>query len=335
MAAIDLKIPFGLAPDGRMVSVDEVFRGLNCECVCAQCGASLVAAKGEIIRHHFRHHSPSSTCTYGPETALHQYAKQVICEQMRLGLPDGDLGPILSAKPEVMIGGVNGVKPDVVVEFQKEVVAVEIYVKHRVPRDKIDKYANQELAAIEIDLSKYPFADRTDEYWHEIILYAASRYWLFPPRYIREENERKRLHEIEQRKIAQEKARQEYERRSQERARLEQELAEFQARQTQKAIDAEYHRAIQASINAEQRARAALEHEQQRLVFEERRRVNAELREARRRRRIAELAPPSLQDMVTIHGGYHLIPPEAWNQYENDVSNWKTFIRSGDKYQKW
>jgi hypothetical protein len=32
--------------------------------------------------------------------------------------------------------------------------------------------------------------------------------------------------------------------------------------------------------------------------------------------------PPDLQDLVRKYGGYHLIPPEAWTQYDQALVNW-------------
>jgi hypothetical protein len=371
MSSAELKTPFAVAADGRMVTVDEVMRGLDCACTCVQCGAQLIATKGEIIRHHFRHHANVNPeqCIKPHETAMHRYAKQVICEHKRLGLPYAefpvDLGPMLDAKAEISLGDI---RPDVLCDFETEPVAVEILVAHRVPREKIDKYVARELPVVEIDLSRYRFVDRTDEEWNEIILYAAQRVWLVPPRSVREARERKRLYDIEQQKLREQQAKAEYDRLAAERAAREREharrLAELAAER--EALDAKYddiywrvkigeierrahlraaadERRVRAlaeqQINdakiAERRARERYEQEQQRREFEERRRVNAELREARVQRRRQELTPPSLQDLVAAFGGHHLIAPEAWEQFDKDREAWRSVMRQGVKYERW
>ncbi len=43
--------------NGEWVHVDEVPRGLDCNCVCPHCGEPLVARQGEIKEHGFAHHS--------------------------------------------------------------------------------------------------------------------------------------------------------------------------------------------------------------------------------------------------------------------------------------
>ena len=81
-----IKLPFGRAADGIMVSIGAVVRGLACDCFCPQCGARLVACQGEINQHYFRHHVERE-CSGARETALHLFAKQVICQQLEVALP--------------------------------------------------------------------------------------------------------------------------------------------------------------------------------------------------------------------------------------------------------
>jgi hypothetical protein len=317
MISAEAKIPFGKASDGRMVSVYEVARGLDCQCICAQCGAMLVACQGEIVRHYFRHHSVNVDCAHAAETALHRYAKQTICQHLRLGLPDGDLGPMRAAKAETSVGDL---RPDVFADFEIESVAVEIFVQHRVEPDKVRKYLDRKLAAIEIDLHQYRFVDRTDEEWDEIILYAAHRYWLVPPRAVREANERRRQAELEQLRERERVAVEEYNRLSAERARQQRERdAEDRIRIARQ----EEQFALQRKMWAEQARKAA-----------EDRRVNAELAEAAQRWWKRALTPPSLQDLVQAAGGYHRITPEAWEQYDAEVAAWKELIRNGARYER-
>src|SRR5215471_6963640 len=97
----EIKIQFGRSSNGEMISIDAALRGLSCECCCAACGAPLVARKGEKNRHHFAHHIESENCVEARETALHKFAKQVICKTLALRLPDNfNLGKMCSATDE-------------------------------------------------------------------------------------------------------------------------------------------------------------------------------------------------------------------------------------------
>jgi hypothetical protein len=183
----EIKIPFGQDASGAVVSIDAVVRGLDCKCFCCSCGAALVARKGEKNQHHFAHYSESLRCVEARETALHKFAKSIICETLELRLPDGlDLGDMQSAEREQWL---DGIRPDVLVQFA-EPIAVEIFVAHRVPTEKIQKLVSRKLATLEIDLSGYRDGDRTEQEWRELVLRTARRFWLFPPLVERQRVER-------------------------------------------------------------------------------------------------------------------------------------------------
>ena len=196
----EVRLPFGLR-NGQMISIDTVKRGLACKCICPKCNNKLVAVKADVYRHHFRHHIEGSSCVGARETALHLYAKQIICSELQLWLPDyyswikSDLGSITNALPEQRIWDIQ---PDVLLQYENnEQIAVEIYVAHLVPPEKIEKILQYNLATLEIDLSKHRDCDDPDTL-KQAILFNAPREWLCPPLYIRLEIER----EAERRLIA-------------------------------------------------------------------------------------------------------------------------------------
>ena len=155
----EIKLPFGKAADGRMVSVDAVVRGLDCDCVCPSCGADLVAAKGEIYQHHFRHYTDRADCIAARETAIHQFAKQIILEKLQLALPD-PLGVMVKATAECRLGDII---PDVLAEYDSgETLAVEIWVAHQVPVHKVRTYNQLRQAAVEIDLRAYRLTEKSE-----------------------------------------------------------------------------------------------------------------------------------------------------------------------------
>ena len=42
--------------NGKLVDINDVPSGLECECTCPGCGGKLVAKKGEDTAHHFAHY---------------------------------------------------------------------------------------------------------------------------------------------------------------------------------------------------------------------------------------------------------------------------------------
>lgn len=68
----DIRIPFAFRIDtGEMVSIDEVARGLACNCKCPSCGGRLVAKKADVNAHHFAHHTASKeACQYAFYTSI-------------------------------------------------------------------------------------------------------------------------------------------------------------------------------------------------------------------------------------------------------------------------
>ncbi|MFQ2132373.1 hypothetical protein ACK34S_07635 [Aeromonas hydrophila] len=68
----DIRIPFAVRIDtGQMVSIDEVSRGLACNCTCPSCDGRLVARKADVNAHHFAHHTASKeACQYAFYTSI-------------------------------------------------------------------------------------------------------------------------------------------------------------------------------------------------------------------------------------------------------------------------
>ena len=161
--------------DGRIVGVDQVSSGLACECVCTLCAPLCVAAKGDVYRHHFRHHADGSTCGGGQETALHMLAKDIVMRATSIHLPDNEVRDILSTELEPTMGDV---RPDVLIITPKGSVAVELAVEHRTGEVKTARLAAMNLAAVEIDISVYRGVLMSAEELTRAVLSTASRRWL-------------------------------------------------------------------------------------------------------------------------------------------------------------
>ena len=170
-------IPFGQRiSDGRMVTVAEVPRGASCGCVCAACKAPLVAAKGEQRVEHFRH--ASEACAHGRETAIHSTAKQILRDVRRMAVRPREVVAVgrskagesigervvLDSRTELQFESVElecslqeGVIADAIGVSADEPHIVEVWVRHRVDEEKLQKLKRIDMPALEIDLSDIAF----------------------------------------------------------------------------------------------------------------------------------------------------------------------------------
>jgi hypothetical protein len=312
-----IRLPFGLRLDtGQMVGIDAVIRGLSCECVCPACKARLVAVKGEIVRHHFRHYAEDGACSLARETALHLMAKQIVCERKSLVLPKAaypvTLGDMISAQAEVAIGDI---RPDVLAQYIDEPVAIEVRVAHWVPREKLLKIHVMELAAIEIDLGPYRDMELTEELVAGAVLHRAPRAWLYPPQCVRDAHDSYLATLRAKERIAKDEA-----------ARLERALALEQAARREAWLLAEAERkAKQAAAEAEAAERARKERQEQARV--------AAAAEALRAAKARERRGPCLQELVAAYGTYPQITPEAWARFDAEMDICKMKVREGYFYE--
>lgn len=71
--------------------INDVVSGLECNCICSECGERLIARKGKVREHHFAHAGSSvkdsnGGCQFG-ETLIHMLGKQIIKEAAYFFLP--------------------------------------------------------------------------------------------------------------------------------------------------------------------------------------------------------------------------------------------------------
>ncbi|MFZ2169591.1 MAG: hypothetical protein WAW61_08150 [Methylococcaceae bacterium] len=179
-----MKNPFGLK-DGKLVTVQNVERGLTCGCVCPACKEPLQAHKGSKKIHYFKHYN-GSDCGYGLETGAHLYAKSVIETEKILLLPSLKAPPnwesleylktqYKDAAPyphdimfkelvpawyklkidEVLLEQrIGNIIPDVIAIAKGKELLVEIKVTHGVDEQKEEFARENKLAMVEYDFSK-------------------------------------------------------------------------------------------------------------------------------------------------------------------------------------
>lgn len=162
---------FALDKVGQIRHVDEVKRGLACECRCPACNQTVMAKQGDIKGWHFAHVS-GVDCKSAGETAIHQAAKQLILEEKGIlvpvinisadyQLPDGRRGNATVSRPEMWLDfthveaevRIGDIQPDIVGYLDEKMFFIEIAVWHFVDRDKQGKLLNAGIPTLEIDLS--------------------------------------------------------------------------------------------------------------------------------------------------------------------------------------
>jgi hypothetical protein len=187
----DVKLPYALDANDRMVAVEDVPRGDDCDCRCPACLAPLRSKKGDIISWHFAH-QVEGDCPKAYETMVHKLAKQIILYATEITLPpvmavhnfrnrliqDKSIIQFTTPRAEVWLDDIDK-RPDIMLQTSDGPLAVEIWVTHQCPAEKRQALAASDLKAVEINLSL--FRDRLPLNFPAIVLHAAKREWLHHP----------------------------------------------------------------------------------------------------------------------------------------------------------
>ena len=179
---------FGLGPDGKVVGVDDVERGLSCGVTCPACGMRLVAKQGDVYAHHFAHEA-SGACATAYETILHQLAKQIVAEAGGVTLPSVEasyagLRKRLAEKSWIDLEDVSlevwmdGFRPDIIGRKGDREIAIEVLVTHPCGPEKIALIRERRTACIEIDLSALS-RESNRQMITNAVLHSAPRRWIF------------------------------------------------------------------------------------------------------------------------------------------------------------
>jgi hypothetical protein len=182
MKNIEIKLPFGLNIDNVIVHIENVESGGECNCMCLDCKSPLIAVKGSIRQHHFRHKDVNE-CKGGLESAIHQAAKQIIIEKKQIKLPelvsiateadsrgkkhserklvvqDGTIVKFDSVEEEKTL---HEMKADILAMIAGKQLIVEIFYRHKVDDGKIAKIKKANISAVEVDLSNLTPEDVKD-----------------------------------------------------------------------------------------------------------------------------------------------------------------------------
>ena len=175
----------------RVVSIDEVERGLVCRCRCVECNEPVVARKGQQRIHHFSHVSQKMPCEVMPESFLHRYAKQVVQESLGLQLPpqpghhpdsedQSSWWDFESVEQEVWLGAF---RPDLVAELPDGPVLIEFACTSFVDDEKQARIEQLGIRTVEVDLSGMlvtPTVEGLLELKRAILHDSTLKQWLYP-----------------------------------------------------------------------------------------------------------------------------------------------------------
>lgn len=169
----EIKLPFGLNENNTLVHIADVERGRKCGCICPGCRSPLIAAKGKQRQHHFRHDG-TLECEAGLESAIHLAAKQIIMEEKQITLPEfvctvsaTDSRGMEHTEPETIVRSgkivdfdsvkeeieLHGMRADILAVKGNAPLIIEIFYRHKVDDQKLEKIASANKSAIEINLS--------------------------------------------------------------------------------------------------------------------------------------------------------------------------------------
>jgi Competence protein CoiA-like family len=168
--------------DGKDRWIDEVARGMACNCACLECGSPVIARQGDVREWSFAHKADSN-CSGGVETQAHRFAKSVINEAGGLYVasakPDewGLLHPrFIDIAPVRIEERIAGFRADLIGSMGARDLVIEVKVTHGCPPDKVTAYRALNLSVLEIDLG--PFRYKTANELRQAVIQRAPRFWL-------------------------------------------------------------------------------------------------------------------------------------------------------------
>jgi hypothetical protein len=192
-----LKIPFALDAEGRIVDIHDVPPSVAGTFRCAACKQFVTRKQGDVRVWHFAHKADTA-CTTAFETALHLLAKQILVESDTLRVPalvcrlqherPGPEDITLCVErilhwdtPGEAEVWVDGIRPDFRGVCQGKAIFVEVTVTHAPDVAKLEVLKRLQTPTLEIDLSAVP-RDVTGPEVRRLVLDATKgKRWAFYP----------------------------------------------------------------------------------------------------------------------------------------------------------
>lgn len=154
----DPYLVYAINAEGALVHIDNVPNGLACNCVCPYCKDKLIAKNGGEINAHSFAHCSGADCIGAAESVLHLLAKEVLCEEKVIALPDRpgctpngllrlDRVEKEEYYPELKL------RPDCVGYYDDKQIWIEFKRTHAVDVHKEGKIISARIDCVEIDLN--------------------------------------------------------------------------------------------------------------------------------------------------------------------------------------
>ncbi len=164
---------------GLVVHIDEVDVNFRDDFRCRECAVDLTVVKSKPRKKewHFRH-PPEPVCAGGRDTALHDYAVQLLLENTQIKLTESLNIEYSEPRTEVTI---LGFRSDVTGKFQNEEVHFEVFVTHDLGDEKILMYNDNKVKCVRIDLSESSLLSASPDTIREAVLNSCDNkrliYW--------------------------------------------------------------------------------------------------------------------------------------------------------------
>jgi hypothetical protein len=179
MSQNDAMIVWGIKPDGTRLFIDAARRGSADHLKC-ECGAELIARKGDVRSHHFAHASGAArSCKEAHLNALSKFAVDALKRFRQVKLPQiaGRLQTttFVEASPEIFdaYGGVRIARGN---DDHRRELCILFKVKRGKALTLKEKFAKSGVSAMVVDLSQ--FRNLPDERIAKAMAFEAERSWL-------------------------------------------------------------------------------------------------------------------------------------------------------------
>lgn len=177
-----------LNAEQKIVHIDQVQRGLACNCTCFACGEIVLAKQGDVKEHHFAHVSNKESCHIQAESILHKYAKQVIEQEKKLYLPSlvnktESVRELWNFERVIVEQDLGLIRPDLIVVQNNEFVFIEIAVTSFIDEYKAKQIKSLGVKTVEIDLSmllKDELIIPSDKVKSFILNEIENKTWIYP-----------------------------------------------------------------------------------------------------------------------------------------------------------
>lgn len=177
-------IVWGTRPDGTRLFIDAARRGAAEQLKC-ECGAALIARKGQVRAHHFAHVAGAARgCKEAQVNAISKVGADALNRFRKVRIPQvngkAQITPFAEARPEVFdaYGGVRiarGIGDD------RRELCIVFKVKHGKTLPPSERYTKAGVSAMVVDLSQ--FRNLSDERIAKAIAFEAERSWLHNTRH--------------------------------------------------------------------------------------------------------------------------------------------------------